>query len=105
MKGCSDHHFVLGISEKQAKIRTILCKGSRYPPLVPPPYVSLLDFEVPVLEGESEKGALHASLLSTKRQITLLGGLPEASGELEEAESSLQLTLIKLFAVSISILY
>lgn len=45
-KGRSDHHFVLGVSEAEAKVRTILCRGARYPTVVPPPYVSLLDFRV-----------------------------------------------------------
>ncbi|KAF2355394.1 Minichromosome loss protein Mcl1 middle region [Trinorchestia longiramus] len=95
--GHSDHHFVLGVSESEGKVRSVLCRGSRYPPLVPPPYVSLNDFKVPLLDAASEKGELEASLLQYDLQAN---SLLDKQDQLEEAEILLQTTLIKLFALA-----
>ncbi|XP_018014855.2 WD repeat and HMG-box DNA-binding protein 1 [Hyalella azteca] len=95
VQGRSDHHFVLGVSERECKVRSVLCRGSRYPPLVPPPYVSLTDFKIPVFDGASEKGEMEATVLRCGLQLA-----PQLQEEeQDETEHLLQTTLIKLFAV------
>uniref|UniRef100_A0A6A7FYA2 WD repeat and HMG-box DNA-binding protein 1-like n=1 Tax=Hirondellea gigas TaxID=1518452 RepID=A0A6A7FYA2_9CRUS len=104
-KGRSDHHFVLGVSETEGKVRSILCRGSRFPLVVPPPYITLLDFKISVLDEQSDKGELEGSMLLTGLQVSTLisvqkSGTQDVSAQLQESETMLQTTLIKLFALS-----
>lgn len=39
--------------------RAILCKGSKYPPILPKPTIQILPFEIPVCELKSDKGLLE----------------------------------------------
>lgn len=39
--------------------RAILCKGAKYPPILPKPTVQILPFEIPVCELKSDKGLLE----------------------------------------------
>merc|ERR1739838_373304 len=59
VRGKSDHHFVLGLNEKQGVVRSVLCKGSRYPSILPRPHVTLLHMQIPICELETEKGGLE----------------------------------------------
>lgn len=45
-RGKSDHYFLIGASERQSNVRCILCKGSRFPPVIPKPHVSILSMKV-----------------------------------------------------------
>ena len=93
VKGVSDNHFVVGVNEEELNIRSILCKGTRYPATIPKPNVVLLPFKLPVCDVLSEKSSLEEELLKTKMKIKVT----EESSDLEKAQNE---TLIKLFALA-----
>lgn len=62
-KGKSDNYWVIGIRENPQQLRAILCKGAKYPPILPKPTVQILPFEIPVCELKSDKGLLEEHLL------------------------------------------
>ncbi|XP_055935978.1 WD repeat and HMG-box DNA-binding protein 1-like [Argiope bruennichi] len=59
MKGKSNTYFVLGLSEIKQEIRCILCKGSKYPSLLPRPNIAVLPFSLPFCEMSTDKGRLE----------------------------------------------
>ncbi|XP_068235136.1 WD repeat and HMG-box DNA-binding protein 1 [Palaemon carinicauda] len=103
-RGKSDHYFVVGVSETQSNVRCILCKGSRYPPVLPKPHVSLLSMQVPICELETEKGGLEEKMIRTSLQLNTfdrLNGLGfEVDQSKNEAEKILKEAMIKLFALA-----
>jgi chromosome transmission fidelity protein 4 len=84
VKSRSDNHFVLGVSEAEWNIRTILCKGSRYPLTLPRPTPGLLRMSLPLCEPATERASMEANLLTD-----------ELSGAGDEAS-----LLMKLFALA-----
>ncbi|CAL1269183.1 unnamed protein product [Larinioides sclopetarius] len=59
MKSKSNTYFVLGLSEIKQEIRCILCKGSKYPSLLPRPNIAVLPFSLPFCEMSTDKGRLE----------------------------------------------
>ncbi|KAK4305527.1 hypothetical protein Pmani_022588 [Petrolisthes manimaculis] len=101
-RGKSDHYFLIGASERQSNVRCILCKGSRFPPVLPKPHVSILNMKIPLCEGETEKGELEEACM---RSSLLLQTLTDSSAEEEEEakhkiERSVKEAMIKLFALA-----
>lgn len=39
--------------------RGIICKGSRYPPVIPRPTVNVFQWSIPICELETDKGRLE----------------------------------------------
>ncbi|XP_076066619.1 chromosome transmission fidelity 4 isoform X2 [Oratosquilla oratoria] len=103
-RGKSDHYFVLGASESQGKIRCVLCKGSRYPPVLPRPHVMQLDIKLPLCDMGQEKGTLEEKILRTDLLMGTLSRLGQDDYDVEESRSeakmSLNETMIKLFALA-----
>ncbi|XP_069117606.1 WD repeat and HMG-box DNA-binding protein 1-like [Argopecten irradians] len=65
-KGKSDHYWVVGVNENPQQLRCIPCKGSRYPPVLPRPAVSILPFQVPLCEMNTEKSQYEETLWRTR---------------------------------------
>lgn len=67
IKHKSDNYWLVGISERTQSIKAILCKSSRYPQkLLPKPVLSVIPFEVPLCESNSEKSKLEQDYWKTK---------------------------------------
>ncbi|RXG72514.1 WD repeat and HMG-box DNA-binding protein 1 [Armadillidium vulgare] len=103
-KGKSDHYFLLGGSEVQGAIRCILCKGSRYPPVLPRPHVSLLELKIPLCEPSSEKSLLEEKAMRTKIVSDTITSLSKDGFDMEMQESEskkiLKEAMVKLFALT-----
>ncbi len=84
IKGRSDHHFVVGLSESEQVVRSILCKGSRYPMTLPKPMMGVLRMALPVCEIATEKSLLEEELVRSN----IFGGDDQAA------------LLMKLFALA-----
>lgn len=104
VRGKSDHHFVLGVNEKQGVVRSVLCKGSRYPAVLPRPHASLLHMQIPICELDTEKGGLEEKILRTGLLTNTLERLGKTGYEVEEAQGEadkiLKEAMIKLFALA-----
>ncbi|XP_064097260.1 WD repeat and HMG-box DNA-binding protein 1-like [Macrobrachium nipponense] len=103
-RGKSDHYFLIGVSETQSNVRCILCKGSRYPPVLPKPHVSLINMQVPICELETEKGGLEEKMIRTNLQLNTMERLNRLGFEVDhsknEADKILKEAMIKLFALA-----
>nr|XP_053630498.1 WD repeat and HMG-box DNA-binding protein 1-like [Cherax quadricarinatus] len=103
-RGKSDHYFLLGVNETQGNVRSILCKGSRYPPVLPKPHVSIINIQIPLCELETEKGELEEKAARTGLLMNTLTRLNQQGFEVDtsksEAEKIIKETMIKLFALA-----
>ncbi|XP_071522492.1 WD repeat and HMG-box DNA-binding protein 1 isoform X1 [Panulirus ornatus] len=103
-RGKSDHYFLLGVSETQGNVRCILCKGSRYPSVLPKPHVSVLSMQIPLCELETEKGELEERAARTGLLLGTLSSLSRQGYEVDEPKSEadkiLKEAMIKLFALA-----
>ncbi|KAL1415912.1 hypothetical protein MTO96_028507 [Rhipicephalus appendiculatus] len=100
VKNQSDHYFVLGVSETRQQVRALLCKGSRYPPTLPRPVMVMLDFSLPFLGTESEKGRLEEELWRAWCLEEALQRVGEEGRQLADVSNRRQLLLLKLFALA-----
>jgi chromosome transmission fidelity protein 4 len=105
-KGKSDNWFMVGINEQEFSARCLLCKGTRYPPTIPRPVISVLSLKLPLCGLENnEKTGNEQSYWKSKiisRAIDNMnmnddpGVVPIVSKEaMEQVENE---SLIKLFA-------
>lgn len=100
VKNQSDHYFVLGVSETRQQVRALLCKGSRYPATLPRPVMVMLDFSLPFLGTESEKGRLEEELWRAWCLEEALQRVGEEGRQLADISNRRQLLLLKLFALA-----
>ncbi|XP_067132973.1 WD repeat and HMG-box DNA-binding protein 1 [Centruroides vittatus] len=103
-KGKSDHYFVIGISEIQQKIRCIPCKGSRYPPTLPRPAVTVLPFQLPLCEQQTDKGQYEEEFWRINLLYKLLKQLSkngfDVDSEIENADKKRTDSLLRMFALA-----
>jgi len=103
-KGKSDFHYIVSLSHVENVVRTVLCRGSKYPPTIPRPIPVSLSMETPVLSLNTERGELEQSSLSLGLQAKLLSSGPEKSEDIEETLEVVRgrevETLMKLFALA-----
>ncbi|XP_013779027.1 WD repeat and HMG-box DNA-binding protein 1-like [Limulus polyphemus] len=103
-KGKSDHFFVVGMSEIQQQIRCIPCKGSRYPPTLPRPAVTVLPLHLPTCDMSSNKGKLEEECCRLALLSKLLTGLSkdgfDVDKELEDAGRKRIDVLLRMFALA-----
>lgn len=100
VKNQSDHYFVLGVSETRQQVRALLCKGSRYPATLPRPVMVMLDFSLPYLGTESEKGQMEEELWRAWHLEEALKRVGEEGQQLVDVSNRRQLLLLKLFALA-----
>ncbi len=98
VKGKSDHHFIVGLSVAEKNIRTVLCKGSRYPMTVPLPTVVVTPMTIPLCQAATEKSNLEEDYIKSK----IVGqAIQHASDDAADAvEQEKRAALIKLFALA-----
>ena len=96
VKGKSDHHFVVGLNVVEKGIRSILCKGSRYPQTVPRPTIVIVPFSLPLCEAVTERSLLEEQYWKDEIIKRALAEDSEKS-DLEQAQAA---TMIKLFALA-----
>ena len=96
VKGKSDHHFVVGISVEERNVRSVVCKGSRFPATVPLPTVVVTQMSLPLCQPLSEKSALEETLLKSEMCADLVSG--SEGGDLRQEQNE---TLVKLFALAV----
>ncbi|XP_023235123.1 WD repeat and HMG-box DNA-binding protein 1-like [Centruroides sculpturatus] len=103
-KGKSDHYFVIGISEIQQNIRCIPCKGSRYPPTLPRPAVTVLPFQLPLCEQQTDKGQYEEEFWRISLLYKLLKQLSkngfDVDSEIENADKKRTDSLLRMFALA-----
>ena len=59
--GKSDHYFIIAVSERDAHLRCIFCKGCAYPAVLPKPLVQTLPVTLPMAEPETDKSAAEGA--------------------------------------------
>jgi hypothetical protein len=59
IKGKSDHHFIVGLNVAERNVRTVVCKGTRFPMTVPMPTVCVTPMSLPMCQPATEKAMLE----------------------------------------------
>lgn len=107
----SDNHWLIGIAERNQMIKTILCKGAKWPNVLPRPTLTLTSIQIPFCEPESEKTKLEKEFWKNKYTALSVRSYDFNSGHLEldqedidekvdSFEASSRETLMKLFMFS-----
>lgn len=104
VKGKSDHCFVVSVSERRQQIRYLLCKGSKYPAVVPRPGQMTIPFQCPLADPNTEKGQLEDSYWKNKLLMDTVARL-DAEGFDTDTMADIpsrtcRRNLLKLFAMS-----
>ncbi|OWF52969.1 WD repeat and HMG-box DNA-binding protein 1-like isoform X2 [Mizuhopecten yessoensis] len=104
-KGKSDHYWIVGVNENPQQLRCIPCKGSRYPPVLPRPAVSILPFQVQLCEMNTEKSQYEETLWKTRLfgqhfDHWMSQGFEFEPSRKAESLKPAQEALMKLFALS-----
>ncbi|XP_072424863.1 WD repeat and HMG-box DNA-binding protein 1 isoform X1 [Chiloscyllium punctatum] len=104
-KGKSDYYWVVGIHENPQQLRCIPCKGSRFPPTLPRPTVTILPLKLPYCQTSSEKGQMEEQYWRSVLFHNHFDYLAENGYEFDEtakhqALKEQQELLMKMFALS-----
>ncbi|XP_072345805.1 LOW QUALITY PROTEIN: WD repeat and HMG-box DNA-binding protein 1 [Scyliorhinus torazame] len=104
-KGNSDYYWVVGIHENPQQLRCIPCKGSRFPPTLPRPTVTILPLKLPYCQTSSEKGQMEEQYWRSVLFHNHFDYLAENNYEFDEtakhqALKEQQELLMKMFALS-----
>ncbi|XP_067847686.1 WD repeat and HMG-box DNA-binding protein 1 isoform X2 [Heptranchias perlo] len=104
-KGKSDYYWVVGIHENPQQLRCIPCKGSRFPPTLPRPTVTILPLKLPYCQTSSEKGQMEEQYWRSVLFHNHFDYLAANSYEFDEAAKTQVLKeqqelLMKMFALS-----
>ncbi|KAL3873463.1 hypothetical protein ACJMK2_036576 [Sinanodonta woodiana] len=104
-KGKSDYYFIVGVNENPQQLRCILCKGARYPATLPRPAVTILPFQLPLCELNTEKSQYEEALGRGKLFSNHFDHWTSQGFEYDETIKSeaykpVQEALMKLFALS-----
>jgi chromosome transmission fidelity protein 4 len=107
----SDNYWLIGVSERNQTLKTILCKGSKYPNVLPRPNLSVIPITLPLIDPDGEKTQMEHEYwknkyfsLNIKNYDCSSGNVELDQDELEEKvekfESSCRETLMKLFMLA-----
>ncbi|KAI1895287.1 hypothetical protein AGOR_G00104740 [Albula goreensis] len=104
-KGKSDHNWVVGVHENPQQLRCIPCKGSRFPPTLPRPAVTILPFKLPLCQTTTEKGQMEEQYWRSVLFHNHFDFLSSSGYEIDEeaknqAQKEQQELLMKMFALS-----
>ena len=97
VKGKSDHHFVVGLNVGERNVRSVVCKGSRFPVTVPLPTVVVTPMSLPLCQPVTEKSVLEETLLKSE-MCADLAAAAAGEGDLRQEQNE---TLVKLFALAV----
>ncbi|XP_043232688.1 WD repeat and HMG-box DNA-binding protein 1-like, partial [Amphibalanus amphitrite] len=101
----ADHLFVVGVSELEQTARGLLCRGSRYPAVLPRPVLSVLPLRLPLAEADSARGKLEEEAARARLLLDTLSRLDAAGFETEEAavepRRARAAALTQLFALAV----
>ena len=98
VKGKSDHHFVVGLNVGERNVRSVVCKGSRFPVTVPLPTVVVTPMSLPLCQPVTEKSVLEETLLKSEMCADLAAAAAGGEGDLRQEQNE---TLVKLFALAV----
>ncbi|XP_064600556.1 WD repeat and HMG-box DNA-binding protein 1-like [Liolophura sinensis] len=104
-RGKSDHYWIVGVHENPQQLRCIMCKGSKFPPTLPRPMVSVLPYQLPLCELSTEKSQYEETLLRSRLLSNHLSVLETQGYEVDDSVKiemlkPAQEALMKLFALS-----
>ncbi|XP_019626005.1 PREDICTED: WD repeat and HMG-box DNA-binding protein 1-like isoform X2 [Branchiostoma belcheri] len=104
-KGKSDNYWLVGVNENPQQLRCIPCKGSTFPPVLPRPAVTVLPFQVPLCELNTDKSQLEESFIRSRLFSGHFQFLSSQGWEVDDhARADVQReqddTLMKLFALA-----
>lgn len=107
----SDNYWLIGVAERNQMIKTILCKASKFPQVLPRPTLTLASINIPFCEPDSEKTKLEKDYWKSKYTSMSIRNYDINSGHLDldqddidekvdKLESSAREVLMKLFMFS-----
>jgi len=107
----SDNYWLIGIAERNQMVKTILCKASKFPQVLPRPTLTLANINVPFCEPDTEKTKLEKDYWKNKYTSMSIRNYDVNSGNLEldqedidekvdKLESNAREVLMKLFMFS-----
>ncbi|XP_070571111.1 WD repeat and HMG-box DNA-binding protein 1-like isoform X2 [Ptychodera flava] len=104
-KGRSDHYWIVGVHENPLQLRCIPCKGATFPPTLPRPAVTILEFQIPLCEMNTEKGKSEEEYwrnrsFSHHMKYNQSQGYELDKNEEKAAQQEINNALMKLFAIS-----
>ncbi|XP_035688519.1 WD repeat and HMG-box DNA-binding protein 1-like [Branchiostoma floridae] len=104
-KGKSDNYWLVGVNENPQQLRCIPCKGSTFPPVLPRPAVTVLPFQLPLCELNTDKSQLEESFVRSRLFSGHFQFLTAQGWEVDDlARADVQReqddTLMKLFALA-----
>lgn len=100
-KSTSDHYFVVGLSETNQNVRSILCRNSHYPLVINNPTVVEIPLKIPLCEIEEEKSIAEEAFwrlmfsFNTMQKISL-----DDKTLFKSFELPMNQAILKLFGVS-----
>ena len=111
LKHKTDNYWIVGIAERNKLIKAILCRGSKYPLVLPRPNLSMVNITIPFCEPDSEKTQMERDYwknkylsLNFKNYDWSSGNLDldqdECDEKLDQFEASSKEILMKLFMSS-----
>ncbi|XP_078720562.1 WD repeat and HMG-box DNA-binding protein 1 [Lampetra fluviatilis] len=92
LKSRGDHYWLVGVQEALQQLRCIPCKGSRFPPTLPRPAVTVVPFKLPFCQMNTEKGAMEEQYWCSR--------LTKGAGPKGDATHHQQECLMKMFALA-----
>ena len=104
----NDNYWIVGLAERNQAIKAILCKGAKYPNVLPKPNISIVQVKVPFCETDTERAQLEQEFwkykhfsLSVRSNEELAENLEIDSDEVDDInanfESKLKENLMKMF--------
>ena len=78
----TDNYWIVGVAERTQMIKTILCRGARYPAVLPRPTLTMMPVNLPFTDVESEKTQLEQEYWKNKHFGLGMRNYDYASGEL-----------------------
>ncbi|XP_037094911.1 WD repeat and HMG-box DNA-binding protein 1-like [Pollicipes pollicipes] len=101
----ADHLFVVSVSELEQTARVLLCRGSRFPAVLPRPALSLLPLRLPLAEPDTARGRLEEEAVRARLLLDALGRLGAAGFDTDEARveprRARAAALTQLFALAV----
>ena len=107
----SDNYWLIGITERTQMLKTIICRGSKHPNVLPRPTICVISVNLPLTDPDSEKTVLEQEywknrhfMLNIKNYDVTSGNIEMDDEELDEKvdkfETNCRGTLMKLYMLA-----